>query len=134
MRIDTGGVAASVETAEASPSGRLALADGCVLAFLGERALTCYTPVLDRMRWSRTGTHPWSSSRPYVARGIALAGSETGELVGLSLADGNAVWSENVGGTIRGIGASADGLYVGTLKGEVHALPWPDPRVTSSQP
>jgi outer membrane protein assembly factor BamB len=134
VRTDTGEVAASVDTAEASPNGRLALADGCVLGFLGERALACYTPALDRMRWSRTGTHPWSSSRPYVARGIALAGSETGELVGLSLADGNVVWAESVGGTIRGIGATADGLYVGTLKGEVHARRWPDLRTTSPQP
>jgi hypothetical protein len=54
--------------------------------------------------------------------------------MGLSLADGNVVWAENVGGTIRGIGATPNGLYVGTLKGEVHARRWPDPRDTSSQP
>jgi hypothetical protein len=65
---------------------------------------------------------------------MALAGNETGELMGLSLADGNVVWAENVGGTIRGIGATPNGLYVGTLKGEVHARRWPDPRDTSSQP
>ena len=134
VRSDTGEVQASVETAEISPSGRLALADGCVLAFLGERALACYTPALDRMRWSRTGAHPWSSSRPYVARGIALAGSKSGELMGLSLSDGDVVWAENVGGTIRGIGATADGLYVGTFEGEVHARAWPDLSVTSPQP
>ena len=133
VRSEIGEVEATLET-EGSPNGRLALGNGCVLAFLGERALACYAPALDRMRWSRTGTHAWSSSRPYVARGIALAGSEAGELVGLRLADGNVAWSENVGGTIRGIGATADGLYVGTLKGHVHALPWPDLRVMLPQP
>jgi hypothetical protein len=54
--------------------------------------------------------------------------------MGLSLSDGDVVWAENVGGTIRGIGATADGLYVGTFEGEVHARAWPDLSVTSPQP
>ncbi|HEU5251338.1 MAG TPA: PQQ-binding-like beta-propeller repeat protein [Thermoanaerobaculia bacterium] len=121
---ETGEIGASIET-EGSPNGRLAVAGGCVLSFLGNRELACFTPALDRALWTRTGAHPWSSSRPYVARGVALAGNEEGELVALRLIDGEAVWSEMVGGTIRGVGLTEEGLYVGTLKGEVHARPWP---------
>jgi outer membrane protein assembly factor BamB len=132
VRADSGDVATSAETGEAPPSGRLVLANGCVLAFLGDRALACYTPALDRALWTRTGADAWSSSRPYAARGIVLAGTETGELVALRPADGEVVWSENVGDTIRGIGTTSEGLYIGTLKGEVKARPWPDPRVIPS--
>ncbi|MDQ5858024.1 MAG: PQQ-like beta-propeller repeat protein [Acidobacteriota bacterium] len=124
VTLETGEVVARVET-ESAPNGRLTLAKGCVLAFLGESSIACYAPTLERVTWTRKGPKPWSSSRPYVWLDMALAGNEAGELFAFRLSDGELVWSETVGGTIRGVGTSAAGLYVGTLKGEVHARPWP---------
>lgn len=123
-RPETGEIAARAAT-ESAPTGRLALSGGCLLVLLGESALACYPPSLERARWTRAGPKPWTSSRPYVWRDSTLAGNDAGELFAFRLGDGEVVWSETVGGTIRGIGTSPEGFYVGTLKGEVHARPWP---------
>ena len=128
---ESGEIVARIET-EGAPTGHLALAEGCLLALLGDRSLACYAPMLEAARWVRGGAKPWTSSRPYVWRGLALAGSEAGELSAFRLRDGELVWSETISGTIRGIGTSSAGLYVGTLGGTVHARPWP--RVSGSSP
>lgn len=121
---DTGDVVASIET-PGTPTGRLTLARTCLLAFLGENSLACYERTLAGPLWIRSGPKPWTSSRPYVRDELALAGNEAGDVVALRLADGEIAWSLALGGTIRGIGTSGDGLYVGTLKGDVHARSWP---------
>lgn len=124
LKPETGEIIAQSGTKEV-PRGRFALSSECLLAFLGERAIACYSPSLDRLQWTRVAAKSWSSARPYVLDGVALAGDETGELFALRLADGEVAWSESVGETIRGIGTSSEGLYVGTLKGLVFARPWP---------
>jgi outer membrane protein assembly factor BamB len=121
---ETGDVVRQIET-EGAPTGRLALGGPCLLALLGERALACYARTLERPLWVRTGPKPWTSSRPYVWKELALAGNGGGEVFAFRLEDGEVAWSETFGGTIRGIGTSPEGLYAGTLKGEVHARPWP---------
>jgi outer membrane protein assembly factor BamB len=121
---ETGDVVRQIET-EGAPAGRLALGGPCLLALFGERALACYARTLERPLWVRTGPKPWTSSRPYVWNELALAGNGGGEVFAFRLEDGEVVWSETFSGTIRGIGTSSDGLYVGTLKGEVYARPWP---------
>jgi len=128
---ETGEVMARIET-EGAPTGRLALAGRCLLAFLGEHALACYERSLERPRWIRAGPKPWTSSRPYVWGDLALAGNEAGQVTAFRLTDGEVAWSETFGGTIRGIGTYRGGLFVGTLKGEVHARGWPG--VTGSSP
>jgi outer membrane protein assembly factor BamB len=126
---ETGDVVEQIET-EGAPVGRLALGGPCLLALLGERALACYARTLERPLWVRAGPKPWTSSRPYVWNELALAGNGGGEVFAFRLEDGEVAWSETFGGTIRGIGTSRGGLYVGTLKGEVYARPWP--RVSGS--
>jgi outer membrane protein assembly factor BamB len=121
---ETGDAVAQIET-EGAPTGRLALAGRCLLTLLGERALACYARTLEGPLWVRAGPKPWTSSRPYVWNELALAGNEGGEVFAFRLDDGEIVWSEAFGGTIRGIGASREGLCVGTLKGEVHTRAWP---------
>jgi len=130
---ETGEVVARIET-EGAPTRRLALEGQCLLALLGERGLACYAPTLERALWVRAGPKPWTSSRPCVWSGLALAGNEAGEIYAFRLADGEVAWSETFGGTIRGIGTSPEGLYIGTLKGEVHARPWPGVKGSSSRP
>lgn len=123
----TGEVTARIET-ESAPTGRLALAGTCLLGFLGESTLACHARTLERPLWTRVGEKPWTSSRPYVWDDLALAGNDLGQVFAFRLADGEIDWSETFGGTIRGIGTSAEGLYVGTLKGEIHARGWPNTR------
>jgi hypothetical protein len=75
------------------PNGRFALSPECLLTFLGEREIACYSRSLDRQRWTRLAPKAWSSFRPYAWNQMALAGDDTGELIAFRLADGEAVWS-----------------------------------------
>ncbi|MGH7730475.1 MAG: PQQ-binding-like beta-propeller repeat protein [Candidatus Eiseniibacteriota bacterium] len=93
-----------------------------LLLLLGPRTLTCFDLTRDRVRWSRSDAREWSSSRPYVWRDMALAGSERGRVVAYGLADGAERWTHPLVGVPRGIGMGADTLYVGTLKGRLHAF------------
>jgi outer membrane protein assembly factor BamB len=124
VNLETGEDEARIVT-DGAPTGRLVLAGGRLLAFLGENALACYAGGLARLIWTRLGEKPWTSSRPYVWDGLALAGNGIGQVFAFRLGDGELVWSETFGGTIRGIGAADDGIYLGTLAGEVRARPWP---------
>jgi eukaryotic-like serine/threonine-protein kinase len=125
LKPEKGEVIAQIDT-KGVPNGRFALSRECLLTFLGEREIACYSRSLDRQRWTRLAPKAWSSSRPYAWNRIALAGDDTGELSAFRLADGEVVWSESLGETIRGIGTSSAGLYVGTLNGLVFARPWPN--------
>ncbi|MEO8349270.1 MAG: PQQ-binding-like beta-propeller repeat protein [Acidobacteriota bacterium] len=129
---ETGNVRAQIAT-ESAPTGRFALAGRCLLALLGESALACYARTLERPLWVRRGPKPWTSSRPYVWNELMLGGNDGGDVFAFRLEDGEVAWSESFGGTIRGIGTSPDGLYVGTLKGEVHARPWPSASGSSAE-
>ena len=59
----------------------------------------------------------WTSARPYL---WVLAGNRH-ELVALRASDGTREWSHQFPETIRGIGASSEVLYVGTLGGPIFA-------------
>ena len=102
-------------------SGPIANLGDSLLLLLGSKALTGFDLMRDRVRWSRSDTREWTSSRPYVWRDMALAGDQ-GRLVAYRLADGAERWTHRLPGVVRGIGAYGDTLYVGTLKGQLHAL------------
>lgn len=105
------------------PYARPVVAAGdSVLLLLGSATLTSFDVARREVRWSRTGSRPWSSARPYVWQGAALAGTEGGSLHAFELADGSQRWVHTLPGVIRGIGMQADTLYVGTLSGRLHAL------------
>jgi outer membrane protein assembly factor BamB len=77
---------------------------------------------LTGVRWSRDpSAGKWTSGRPYFWKQTVLAGSGEGELAAISPIDGSVSWSSTLEGTIRGIGAGTDTLYVGTLEGTLYA-------------
>ena len=92
-----------------------------LLLLLGTRSLTAYDLTRDRVRWSRSDTREWTSSRPYVWRDMALVGDK-GRLVACALADGAKRWTHALPGVVRGVGTYGDTLYVGMLAGQLHAL------------
>jgi outer membrane protein assembly factor BamB len=98
----------------------MVLGDSLVL-LLGSATLAAFDVHRNQVRWSHSATHEWTSSRPYVWRDMVLAG-EQGRLVAFGLSDGAMRWEHGLEGTVRGIGTQGDTLYVGTLKGYVHAL------------
>jgi len=101
--------------------GPIANLGDSLLLLLGSKALTAYDLIRDRVRWSHSNTREWTSSRPYVWRDMALAG-DRGRLVAYRIADGAERWTHALEGVVRGIGTYGDTLYVGMLKGQVHAL------------
>lgn len=102
-------------------SGAITNVGDSLILLAGAGRLTAFDLNHDRVRWSRSAIQEWTSSRPYVWRDMALAGDQ-GRLVAYRLADGALRWTHTVQGVVRGIGVWGDTLYVGTLKGEVHAL------------
>lgn len=101
--------------------GATSLVGDSLLLLMGPQTLTAFDLKRDRVRWSHPATREWTSSRPYVWRDMALAGDQ-GRLIAYGLADGTLHWTHELPGMIRGIGTYGDTLYVGMLKGQVHAL------------
>lgn len=122
-------------TAAGLPYGDLTAAGGCLLVLSAEGELdewmqpagpfhhTCLEPGLERLRWRYTSEQELSTFRPLVREGQVIAGGRD-FLIALDLAGGELLWQRPVEGVARGLGASEDALYVGTLGGKVFALPW----------
>ena len=120
-RLDTrSGEVLSEMAVDAPPLGRLLIAGDSLLAFLGEDVLASVDLALKKTLWSQEASKEWTSARPYVWNGSVIAGDRR-QLVALRLSDGAREWSREFPGMVRGIGASDDVLYVGTLPGPVYA-------------
>lgn len=120
-RIDAqaGTVLSDLPTAS-EPRGHIVIAGNSLLAFLGDEVLASFDLSLKKLQWSSEASKEWTSVRPYTWRGAVLAGNRR-ELVAIGATDGSRQWSHHFPETVRGIGTSADVLYVGTLKGPVFA-------------
>jgi len=121
-RVDavSGGILADLPV-EAEPRWRLIVTRDSLLAFLGPQILASFDLSLKGAHWSTKASHNWTSARPYVWHETVLSG-DSKELIAFRAADGARLWSQQIPGTIRGIGVSDDVLYMGTLKGSVLAL------------
>jgi outer membrane protein assembly factor BamB len=130
---ETGEVLGSV-TVPGVSYGDLTEAGGCLLALSAEGELdesmqpegpyhlTCLDPGLAGVRWRHTSNREIGTFRPLAHEGLVIAGGPS-LLFALDLADGSLAWQLPVEGVPRGLGASGETLYVGTLSGKVFALP-----------
>jgi hypothetical protein len=91
-----------------------------LFAFLGDKVVARFNLDLKRLQWSAEASKEWTSARPYLWRDPVLA-RDRHELIALRSADGSRAWSFQFPEIVRGIGASPDVLYVGTLKGRMFA-------------
>jgi outer membrane protein assembly factor BamB len=119
LNTDSGEVLSDLAT-EATPNGHLVVAGDALLAFLGDEIIASVDLDLRKVRWSAEASKEWTSARPYLWKDMVLAGNRH-ELIALSSADGVRMWSHQFPETVRGLGASPDVLYVGTLAGPVFA-------------
>jgi outer membrane protein assembly factor BamB len=119
LKADSGEVLSDIET-QATPGGRLVLADNSLLAFLGDDIFASFDLDGKKLRWSVEASKQWTSARPYLWHDVVLAGNRR-ELVAFRSSDGIRQWSHEFPETIRGIGTSPDVLYVGTLSGPIFA-------------
>jgi len=87
-------------------------------------SLVCLHPASGEVRWERESAEELTTPRPLVWKRSVVVGRE-GRLLALDLRDGSRLWELPLGETPRGLGASAEALYVGTREGTLMALPWP---------
>lgn len=122
---EDGSVLGSIELEE-MPYGDLVQAGGCLLSLRvemegGPGTLSCLDPSLSRTLWSFPSEKEISTFRPLIQGGRVVIGWD-GALISLDLGTGARGWSCPVKGMPRGLGASGESLYVGTLSGPVLAL------------
>ncbi len=121
LRLSDGEPAGELELA-GPPTGTPSIVDGALVVPLTSGFLVAAEADLSGLRWSHGAASLWSSLRPLVGQGLAIAGTDEGDLVAVRLADGEAAWQRRLQGTIRGISRAGDALYVGTLDGNFYAL------------
>lgn len=121
VRLADGRVIAE-HTLEGRAHSRLTVAGDSLLVLVGGQALVAFDRTLSEERWRRTTETDWSSFRPLVWKDLVVVGDAAGQLFALDPRDGSTRWSAQVRGTIRGLGAEGEVLYVGTLGGTVYAL------------
>lgn len=92
----------------------------------GPFSVACLRPASREVLWEHVSEAVISTERPLVRNGTVVVGSQ-GLLWALDLRDGGVLWQHPIAGTPRGLGASADTLYVGTREGKLLALAWPGP-------
>jgi outer membrane protein assembly factor BamB len=119
LSVESGEVLGDAAT-NATPYGHLIPAGDSLFAFLGDELVANFNLDLKKLRWTAEAPKEWTSARPYLWRDFVLAGNRH-ELIALRSADGSRAWSFQFPQTVRGIGMSADVLYVGTLKGPIFA-------------
>lgn len=110
-----------IET-EDFPHHSLVRVKNTLVVLLGEAAAAALDLKTSKIRWQRKIEGEWSTYNPLIIKDIVLVGNGKGELFGLRLKDGGVAWSHMVGGMLRGLGRSNSILYIGTLRGFVHAL------------
>lgn len=79
---------------------------------------------LQRVFWRRSapdGAH-WSSLRPLVWGGFAVAGTDSGRVLAYRIVDGELAWSTRIKGVVKIFGSEAERLYVGTQDGALYAF------------
>lgn len=126
LNAETGVIVAELGI-EATPVGRLAFAADSLFMFLENRSertgyITSVDPKLTGVRWKQKSSPDWASERPYLWKGLIIAGNCRGEVAAFRASDGEPQWKLNVKGCIRSIGSSDDMLFVGVQEGTVYAF------------
>ncbi len=118
----TDGSILAVGSLDARPFGRATLTREQVLFLATDQSLVSLDRNLDTVLWSWTASPAWSSYQPLLRDSLIFVGSRDGRFIGLNIRTGEEAYSISVDGLPRGIGASGDTLYLGTLGGALHAL------------
>ena len=126
LKADSGTITNKMKV-EAKPVGRPMIVDNAVLFFLEDRAsktgyIVSLSDDLQTIRWTQKLSPESASERPYVSRGLVIAGNCRGELSAFRASDGAPQWKLGLKGCLRSVGDAADMLFVGAQEGTVYAL------------
>jgi len=126
LKTDSGATEAEFAV-EAKPVGRPMFSGNSLFFLLENRSdrvgyILSLDSDLRTIRWTQKSSPEWASERPYVARGLIIAGNCRGELAAFRASDGTPQWKVNLKGCIRSVGDSGDMLFAGVQEGTVYAL------------
>ncbi len=126
LRAESGATEAEIAV-EAKPVGRPVLSDDGLFFFLENRSeragyILSVESSLAKIRWMQKSSPDWASERPYVSRGLIIAGNCRGDLAAFRASDGTPQWKVTLKGCIRSVGDSGDMLFAGVQEGTVYAL------------
>jgi len=110
----------------AKPWWAFTVAESAILLLTNDNgrvdALHCFDRALQKNLWQQQAASEWSTARPFVWNGVALAGNVSGEVFAFRLSDGAQLWSHQLEGAIRSFGDDGAQLFFGTTQGKVFAL------------
>lgn len=126
LKADSGEIRADI-TVTAKPVGRPMISGDSVFILLedgAERAgyIVSLSQDLKKVRWSQRSSPDWASERPYISKGLVIAGNCRGQLAAYRASDGAQQWTLNLKGCIRSVSDSGDTLFAGTQEGTIYAL------------
>jgi outer membrane protein assembly factor BamB len=97
------------------------IAGGVIVVILDPGDLVALSRDLSTKLWKKESTTGWTTPRPLVWRDLVLVGNRDGKVFGFRTNNGDAALELTLTGTIRGLGAHEEVLYVGTLNGDLFA-------------
>ena len=103
------------------PLGDPVIAGGVIVVMLDPGNLVALSRDLSTKLWKKESAPGWTTPRPLVWRNLVLVGRRDGKVFGFRTENGDAALELTLEGTIRGLGAHEDVLYVGTLNGDLFA-------------
>lgn len=87
----------------------------------GNAAVMSFSDEFSRVRWSRTSSERWSSNQPEPWGKVVIAGSCRGDVLALSVKDGEPQWHAHVDGCIQSFAHDDSTLYISVGEGAIYA-------------
>lgn len=103
------------------PFGDPVVASAVVMVMTDPGTLVALSRDLSTEVWKKESAPSWTTPRPLVWRDLVLVGRRDGKVYGFRTDNGETALELTLKGTIRGLGAHADVLYIGTLNGDLFA-------------
>jgi outer membrane protein assembly factor BamB len=126
LKSESGATEADI-VVDAKPVGRPISSGKVIFSFLENRSdrtgyIVSLNSDLRSINWMQKSSPDWASERPYISKGLIIAGNCRGELASFRASDGAPQWKINLKGCIRSVGDSGDTVFVGVQEGTVYAL------------
>src|SRR5262249_46003519 len=84
--------------------------------------LAAYDLDLTKELWTLATKEEWGSPRMTSLGGVLIAGNATGQVVAIRPSDGSVRWTQEIGGTVRGVRAVDGMIFAGNTRGQLVAI------------
>ena len=84
--------------------------------------IAAYDLDLKKEIWTLRAKEEWGSPRMTTWAGMVIAGNSEGQIVAIDPSDGSIRWTEELGGTVRGVSAADGVILAGNTRGDLVAI------------